>query len=625
MFLRGRLKRYPQSKDGIHQDDYMVSMTPKSEVAISTGMVTVHRVGVADQPILHDYMDTEEWTEGGNTLNNPSVPRSKMRIMPSPLYNLEQAHLLHTTMSASPTSHSAADRSTSTSKANPKHSTTESSRLKEDKIEIMDHCWNIIEINGELNREACIQTSDENIATTSTSSAIQEDLSPGHHINDGVSSSTSTKQKKRYLLLAVLSCRYRNNKQHDNAKDGTSQSINGTSMHLLHLYWREYDSDIGPEDYAYDNAKKSFPYSQSIHLKGVYANAILMGGHLLGIGATSGLYFIDVVRLIRYCIVHHGQDPTHEDIDKDRNSMRLSTATNSFHYVNSESESGAATHDDSVQSRIEGQGTRTTVPILELQNTIIKVLKSIVIHAMNLSYPFLALASCNQIGIWCVEKIFRENENFCDIHSNTERKKAYTFGALWSSSILSRTSSKITSIDQYHDDDNQQEEKVSIIAASCWDGSAFVFRRTDDDGQYMWQHVVGARTATIHDNGKTSISQVSPPWEDAQVQVDQGFYPTYISLLGRDPKSCHMLMAVSTPGSLSIRLYDIDAAQTYDHETRVVRYMPGSSISSSSYCSQVNGIVSYLMKRRDEKSDVEQLTPYLLTIDDKDNMYELIL
>lgn len=630
MFLNGRIRNYPTD---FQSDFSMISIAPlyPSALTLSSGFVTVHKVPKPtipnDDKPLTDENDEELINQDPyNIVSNTSVARRVISSTPSSFYNLHEVHLLFTAR----TSHHISDSSSS----NHSHSLSTQHSVKSKpkyKHEIVDHCWAIIKF---------------------------EDFEEPQQYHDRESSEhvpTIKKEHAHYLVLAVLSYRYNTQGSKDGIEDVSGLGA-GNAEKILSLFWRNHDNDdIGNEDSRHDsvdNAKQTFPYSQSIELNGVHASSIVMGGHLLGIGSSSGLYLVNVVQLIRYCSIGYDSESSNKTENIHSVCVRnekiiLSAASNSFQYAVDEKSSRGSEENDILSDNT------STIP--QLENAVIKVLKSHVIHTMNLSYSFLAVASCDRVGLWYIGDILKENNhrssdgNHNSTTSQDERasRKTPSFVALWSTKIPN-CPGKITCIQFCHDTEDhtvkesdaetvsddtgdckwQQEHRardISIIAVSSWDGSAFLFRRKNHNHN-DWQRVIENKISTDEENKQaigTRSKVVPPPWELPQVKTDEGFFPTFLTLM-KNHENNHILMALSTPGSSSIRWYDVNEyKEVQDKKATVVKHSPGlSSINGNCASQEVNGMTSLPIYRKDGS---KELSSYLVWIDSQDNVYEIVI
>ena len=207
-------------------------------------------------------------------------------------------------------------------------------------------------------------------------------------------------------------------------------------------------------------------------------------------------------------------------------------------------------------------------------------MKPCIVQAMCISYPYFAAASGDRIGIWRIDYFMdyfynqkRSHQQHCE-QNKTEKKLSPLdrkhLVAIWNAKV-DNCHSRITCVEM-----TQYEDAGTIIALSCWDGSAFVFRRVDnDDGKSEekeeWNRVAPKK---LHLNSEEEdddnidsefiFSRSLRSWEDPSVDSDIMF-PTFLALFSVqiDSNVRRRFMAVTCPGRSIAQCYDIDTGEWY--------------------------------------------------------------
>jgi hypothetical protein len=205
----------------------------------------------------------------------------------------------------------------------------------------------------------------------------------------------------------------------------------------------------------------------------------------------------------------------------------------------------------------------------------INIMKSCVVQAMCISYPYFAAASGGRVGIWRVdyfleylhqqkEQKAHEDEHEANLGETAQfqlQQKYLT--AIWNDKV-NNCQSRITCIEM-----TEGEDAGNILAMSCWDGSAFVFRRQniecDTEGEDIhkeqWDRIIPKEPSVGNGNCGERFGKKLRSWENPIVDSDIVF-PTFLTLcLVTLRAKVQRVMVVSCPGSLIARCYDIDLGE----------------------------------------------------------------
>lgn len=240
--------------------------------------------------------------------------------------------------------------------------------------------------------------------------------------------------------------------------------------------------------------------------------------------------------------------------------------------------------------------TSTMHQPLKISAKPIELLPSFCIHAMNLSYPYLSVASGDRIGVWNIR------------HINSIQN------ATWAITLPPTKSAhrRVTSL--------YMTQCKKFVAVSCWDGSAFVYVANDSachtkgDGLFTSWSLVGSEQNIIDPSTSRSSSRIKPSWEQP-TQSNDGLFPTFIVLRyskffsnmftmfdeeggggrrgGEEEANHHtcipgsLIMAVSTPGSATIRCFDVysqlQLARSNDNEAGEIHGIVTSASNGPDY------------------------------------------
>lgn len=190
----------------------------------------------------------------------------------------------------------------------------------------------------------------------------------------------------------------------------------------------------------------------------------------------------------------------------------------------------------------------------------IHLMKSCIVQAMTISYPWFAAASGNQIGLWKIDYIMdyidEQNLNRRQHEQHTTEKKSFVgidkrLRSVWHTKV-DKCQSRITCVDMMHCNDG-----TSYLGLSCWDGSAFVFSFKKEEfnvKDQQWTRIIPTEPDFTIDpsHTKTFIS-----WEDQHSDI---MYPTFLTLFCQcdNDDIIRKLFAITIPGQSIVRCYDIN-------------------------------------------------------------------
>ena len=234
----------------------------------------------------------------------------------------------------------------------------------------------------------------------------------------------------------------------------------------------------------------------------------------------------------------------------------------------------------------QGKGQEDMVAHAESLIQPIRLMKSCIVQAISISYPYLAAASGDRVGLWRIDSlmkyisIIKSQNGYQEVNKktndddnqeediNVDIRKYLT--ACWTTKV-DIGQSRITCLEMMTSPSND-----FFLALSCWDGSAVVFCRSDisnNGSKELWSRIdprVGDNPIiNDDDNDKREIKEESnenngiPTWEDQVIDSDIMF-PCFLSLftLSNDNnKNCRNIMAVSCLGHAIVRCYDLDSKE----------------------------------------------------------------
>ncbi len=241
--------------------------------------------------------------------------------------------------------------------------------------------------------------------------------------------------------------------------------------------------------------------------------------------------------------------------------------------------------------------------------TSIRIMKPCIVQAISLSYPYFAAASGDRVGVWRIDK-FKKYFNYQNKLKSIELNQSSSSSqlllqenlftlqnylvAVWSTKV-DNGSNRITSLDMIQT--NYNESSDCFIALSCWDGSAFVYRRCEnkyDNSHYndyqeeknneRWIRVdpnessIDVNKSNNSDDGMCTRTdrkrEQEISWENSVVDADV-IFPTFVTLFSsidydvldldnqdndtfKKKSKLKTFMAVSRPNHTMIRCYDLD-------------------------------------------------------------------
>lgn len=253
----------------------------------------------------------------------------------------------------------------------------------------------------------------------------------------------------------------------------------------LHIQWRDVDKD----EIRRDTIDDTFPYKKTMALPFV-ASSIVMNDTLLVIGSSTGAIFYKLGHLMR------------------------------AHNIEEESR---LLHDSCAK---------------------FKLLKNFMIHAMDISNEYFAVASGERVGMWRVDNICK-----C-LDSNT-----LTCVADWSATLDGQ--SRITCVRISLSFEKGRWAGRPFLAFTRWDGSAVLFQREHDCEKWnrftKWVHA-GVDT---HARTTENIEQDECPlWEQAKAGQDQTC-PCFAEVIHLESVDC-LFLAVTIPAVCALRIYDLN-------------------------------------------------------------------
>ena len=232
----------------------------------------------------------------------------------------------------------------------------------------------------------------------------------------------------------------------------------------------------------------------------------------------------------------------------------------------------------------------------------IRIMKPCIVQAMCLSYPYFAAASGDRIGIWRIDYFMdyfhhdeqnqHQYQQSCNDNSNKTEittsspsslsKNRKHLVAIWNTKV-DNCHSRITCVEMI-----QCQDAGNILALSCWDGSAFVFRHSiknkmknsKENEKEEWKRVIPSQKQQNgnHNNNKDGNIDnrdhfvFTPPvqlsWEDPSSIDSDIMFPTFLTLFPLPERNSNLkkrkfIMAVTCPGRSIIQCYDIDKREWY--------------------------------------------------------------
>ncbi len=289
-----------------------------------------------------------------------------------------------------------------------------------------------------------------------------------------------------------------------------------------------------------------------------FVNGIAMDSNILVIGSYTGATIYDIQNVMSKA--------------KTNNNSNYSYNYN-YNY----------NHNDNAQTQTSSDSNDNNSNDEEKPLTSLRIMKSCIVQAMCISYPYFAAASGDRIGVWRVDDIIEHlhnqsqkeggksddrNRNRTRLHPRSTKHKHLT--AIWNTKV-NIGQSRITCIGM-----TEGQNAGEILAISCWDGSAFVFQRCrgeadeDDDcdrsssesRQRTWWSRVIPKESSSNEASGDDISGNLRSWEDPI--IDSYVFPTFLALFSiNEGVKAKRLIAVSCPGYKIVRCYDIDSGKWF--------------------------------------------------------------
>lgn len=512
-------------------------------------------------PSFHncDESKTTKTTSSFSMNNNVHCPSSALSLLPFTLPNgiITTFELSSSSSSSSSSSKSECNNSSTNNKSQEQNINNSMSFMLHQIQEmhcikgsiIIDHCWSIIQYNP----------NDDNYDNH------DEDTSKSNYI----------------LVLAILTRLGKeeeyttNNFGNDNTKTIQSMYMHeskntGNICTTISIYSRPIQSSSNESSSCHPSSSFTHLYTINLHH---FAICLQMDDHILVIGSYVGAIIYDI----------------HEILYKSSSSC----CTNIDHEDND---------DDDDQNL-----------------TSIRIMKPCIVQAISLSYPYFAAASGDRVGVWRIDnfkkyfhyqkQIMKQKTQSSSSSSSSQQQLLLPqensstlqnyLVAIWSTKV-DNGSNRITSLEMIQTNYNESSSDC-FIALSCWDGSAFVYRRCENTRKYDNNHYndyhqeenskerwvrVDPNESSIDKDGDVNNNNSNSgdgmcmdrkrqqviSWEDSVVDADV-IFPTFVTLFSsmyhdvsdldnQDnntfKKKLKTFMAVSRPNHKTIRCYDLN-------------------------------------------------------------------
>ena len=254
----------------------------------------------------------------------------------------------------------------------------------------------------------------------------------------------------------------------------------------LHIEWRCVDKD--QDQIRRDSIDDTFPYKKAMTLPFI-ASSIVMNDTLLVIGSSTGAIFYKLGYLIR------GKNIEEE-------SRLRYDSSDSF-----------------------------------------KILNNFMVHAMDISNEYFAVASGERVGVWRVDNICK-----C-LDSNS-----LTCVADWSATLDGQ--SRISCVRLSLSFETGRLAGRPFLTFASWDGSAVLFQREHDCE--IWNHFTKWVHADVEKQKGTTENMDQdecPPWEEAKAGQDQAC-PCFAEVMHLENGDC-LFLTVAIPAVCAIRIFDL--------------------------------------------------------------------
>jgi hypothetical protein len=590
--MNGRLRRIqiPPSSYNNHQQEHehhqheeeVISLIP---FTLPNGIITTHQITLED----------EEGEEGGeligandnatddpnvkatnNSIDNCDDNKEKYKEIPFMLHHLKEVH-----------------------------------RMKQNTGIIIDHCWTFIN-HYERNSNSHVDRNGED--------------------NNNSNSSGNKCGGKCSLVLAILTRLgekeegpkakgNRNKEGNENKYTDENENENSTicsvflySKHIS-IPEREREQIPNPNEIDINTDIINNPSSSCRIDVSYFVNNITMDDNILVIGSFIGATIYDIHDCLK-CNIDNDIGIENEDNNDDNNNV-------------------------------------------ETEPFSIRIMKSCIVQAMTLSYPYFAVASGDRVGIWQIDHIVnyiqeqKEKQKHQEIQNDTIKDKlghehkyknnkdvqSKPLVAIWNTKV-NNCHSRITCIEMTRRsgpittnatvDAGVDNGMGDLLALSCWDGSAFVFQRNNNNnaGEELWTRIIPKKNDINNDCAQGHTHTQLKSWEDPSVDSSDIVFPTFVTLcsiqqdahMDTNHKVVRRIMTVSCPGTSIVRCYDIDSREWYKDI--------GLSLDDTNTSRQVHGMVNvsthtHKCTRTQTSSLIKsEETVHLIWVDEKDILHE---
>lgn len=255
----------------------------------------------------------------------------------------------------------------------------------------------------------------------------------------------------------------------------------------LHVQWRYVDKD----QVRRDSIDDTFPYKKTMTLPFI-ASSIVMNHTLLVLGSSTGAIFYNISHLIRGQNIEEESRLRHDSID-------------SF-----------------------------------------KLLRNFMVHAMDISNEYFAVASGERVGVWRVD-------NICKCLNSDSLMCV----ADWSATLDGQ--SRISCVRFSLSIETGIWAGKPFLAFASWDGSALLFQREHDCEIWnrftKWVH---AGVDTQEGTTENIEPDECPLWEQAKAGQDQAS-PCFAEVMHLE-NGDRLFLAVAMPAVCVIRIYDLKSS-----------------------------------------------------------------